>query len=175
MKEKYLPIALPDNVLTLTFISVGFFSFAVPFSLGHPQIVVGALVNAALLLGALYFPNKLVYPLIFFPSLGVLSRGIIFGPLTPFLIMMIPFIWLGNWLLVFSFRSLINQGKTYLISLAASALLKSVFLSSASLVLFKIGLLPKLLLGPMGAVQLVTAVSGGVLSYFVKKFYSKYF
>ena len=86
MKNQSLPIVLDNKAILLTFTIVSFLAFAVPFSLGHPQLLVGTLVNACLFLSAIFLPKKLIYPLIFFPSLGVLTRGIIFGSLTPFLL-----------------------------------------------------------------------------------------
>jgi len=75
-------------------------SFALPFFLGHPQILVGVLVNAMLVLGALHMKKYSLLPLIMLPSLGVLARGMVFGPFTTFLVYMIPLIRLGNFLLV---------------------------------------------------------------------------
>jgi hypothetical protein len=67
-------------------------SFALPFLLGHPQLLVGILVNAFLVLGALHMKKYSLLPLIMLPSLGVLARGVVFGPFTMFLVYMIPLI-----------------------------------------------------------------------------------
>jgi len=66
------------------FLGLAVLSFLIPFSLGHSQFLTGTLVNTFLFLAALFLPKRLLWPLIFLPSLAVLSRGLIFGPLTVF-------------------------------------------------------------------------------------------
>lgn len=169
MVLKVQSLTLGDKSLTITFALTSFLSFAIPFSFGHPQIIVGSLVNAFLFLAALFFPTNFIYPLIFFPSLAVLSRGIIFGPLTPFLIFMIPFIWIGNSVLVFSFRRLLSQNKNYWFSALAASGLKAIFLFSASLFLFKINAAPRLFLSVMGYSQFITACFGALATFLAGK------
>lgn len=173
MKKTTLPLALPNNTLLLTFSLINFLSFAVPFSLGHPQLLVGSIVNACLFLGALFLPQKFIYSIIFLPSLAVLSRGIIFGPFTPFLIFMVPFIWVGNWLLVFGFKRLFNKSQNYWLAAFTVAFLKYLFLYSSALLLFKLKILPKLFLTSMGFLQLITALLGAVITSIVKNFYDR--
>ena len=78
--------------------------FFIPLFLGHPQIVVGIVVNAMLIAASLNLKGYKLLPIIIMPSLGVLSRGMLFGPFTIFLVYMIPFIWIGNGILVFAFK-----------------------------------------------------------------------
>jgi len=169
MNKNTLPIVLPSNVLSLTLTLIGFSSFAIPFSLAHPQLLVGTIVNAALFSAALFLPKKFVYPVIFLPGLAVLSRGLIFGPLTPFLIIMLPFIWVSNALLAFSFRSLINQRNNYWLVGLSAAILKTLFLFSSANILFKFNLVPKLFLTTMGSLQFITASLGCGAAFLIKK------
>ncbi len=173
MKNQSSPIALDNKAMLLTFTLVSFLAFTLPFSLGHPQLLVGTIVNACLFLGASFFPKKLIYPLIFFPSLGVLTRGVIFGPLTPFLFLMIPFIWMANWLLVFGFRMMFNKLKSGVLSLIAAAILKAGFLFGCAFVLVNLKILPKVFLTSMGIIQLWTALLGGSLSLLGRKIYAR--
>jgi len=147
---------------------IGFF---VPFLLGHPQQLVGVLVNAALIVSALEAGSlKKCLPIALAPSLGVLSRGLIFGPFTPFLLYMIPFIWAGNLVLMVLVRSLKRQGgRNYWISLAAASLAKSGFLFSAALLLVSLAIVPPLFLTTMGMFQLWTALAGGGLAFALAK------
>jgi len=173
MKAKTLPYILTSEQLLLSFSLIGFASFAIPFSLGYPQLLVGTIVNACLFLAAAFLPTSFIYPIIFFPSLAVLSRGLIFGPLTSFLVLMIPFFWLGNWLLVFGFRKIFTLVKNYGLSFFVASLIKSVFLITTSFLLIKLKLLPRQFLNSMGSIQFITALLGGLLSLGIKNLYAR--
>ena len=71
-----------ENVEMVVYSLVCFFT---PFFIGHPQIFVGIVVNAALITAALNLKGYRILPVIILPSLGALSRGILFGPLSKFL------------------------------------------------------------------------------------------
>ncbi len=156
---------------TVVFYLYFFAGFLVPFTLGHPQQVVGVVVNATLILSALEVKQmKMLLPLIFAPSLGVLARGVIFGPMTPYLLIMMPFIWVGNALLVFGVRELYNnRNKNYVLSLGASSIVKSAFLFSVAFIFVSMSILPELFLTAMGVFQLATALVGGVLAFGIYK------
>ena len=154
----------------VAFYAYFFVGFLVPFTMGHPQPLVGSLVNATLVLAALKFENKKILPLLFAPSLGVLARGLIFGPMTPFLAIMIPFIWIGNAILVYLIKDL-QKGKStnYGISLGIASLAKTGFLFSVAFVLVSASILPEMFLTAMGVLQLITAISGGILAFVLNK------
>ncbi len=144
--------------------------FFVPLLMGHPQIVVGVLVNTMLIVSALNLKGYKLLPVIIVPSLGVLSRGLIFGPFTIFLIYMIPFIWMGNAILVYAFKWLKLYLKwNYFLTLGAGALVKSGFLFLSAFVLYKIGLVPVMFLTAMGVIQLITALIGGIAAFGFQK------
>lgn len=143
-----------------------FVGFLVPFSLGHPQQLVGTVVNAVLVLSAIELGLRKTVPLLFAPSLGVLARGVIFGPFTPFLVIMLPFIWMGNAILVLIVSKLYKEGKkNYWITLGSAALAKSGFLFSTAFVLVSFSILPALFLATMGIDQLATALAGGAVAF----------
>jgi hypothetical protein len=147
-----------------------FVGFLVPFSLGHPQILVGTVVNATLVLAAIQFGFKQNLPLLFAPSLGVLARGLIFGPFTPFLVIMLPFIWAGNAILVWIVAELYkNKKANYGITLGSAAVAKSGFLFSTAFVLVSLSILPPLFLATMGLDQLLTALAGGAVAFGIHK------
>jgi len=150
------------------FFVYSFVAFFVPFMLGHPQLLVGIIVNSALILSAIYLDSKATWPVIFLPSLGVLSRGIIFGPFSIYLLYMIPFIWIGNALLVYFVKYFYLKRKVnYVASLGISAVTKAGFLFLAAFVLVKLNIIPVLFLTAMGIIQLITALCGGVVGYSV--------
>ena len=150
--------------------------FFLPLFIGHPQIVVGITVNALLIMSALNLPRYKLLPIVILPSLGVLSRGLIFGPFTIYLVYMIPFIWLGNFILVYLFKSLyLDKKVNYLFTLLVSAGAKSLFLFLAAFVLFKLEIIPVIFLTAMGIIQFVTAFSAGFFAFGVSKVQKKVF
>lgn len=161
---KILPIAVASSVRRQAFALLTVLSFAVPFLLSSSQPVTGTVVNAALFLSAVLLPTRLYLPLLVLPSLATVSRGLVFGPLTPFLIYFLPVIWLGNAVLVFSFKKFyLKLG--YFPSVVVSAVFKSLLLFLSAQIYFNLHLVPLVFLTTMGGMQIITAILGGLLSY----------
>lgn len=140
-------------------------AFLVPFTIGHPQIVVGILVNAAIVLAALNLKNYKLLPVIILPSIAVLSRGLILGPFTMFLIYMIPFIWIGNFILLYAFRELkLKRKMNSILTLVIGAVAKTTFLFGVALLLVNLNVIPAIFLTSMGVLQLYTALAGGAIA-----------
>lgn len=140
-------------------------AFVVPFMIAQPQLVVGTLVNAALILSALNLKNAKLLPVILLPSVAVLSRGLIFGPFTMYLLYTIPFIWIGNSALVYIIKRFYLGAKwNKYLSLALGIVAKVLFLYVAANILIKLGVLPKVFATAMGVFQLYTAIAGSVLA-----------
>lgn len=169
-----LPIQLSELASGLVFISVSILSFFAPFGLGHPQWFVGTAVNACLFLTAIFLPKKYWLPIAILPSLGMLARGLVFGPLTMFLVYFLPFIWLGNLVLLFIFSKIAIPKKVG-IAVFVSALAKFLFLFIIANIYFKFSIVPALFLQTMGIFQLLTAVGGGLVSFLIFKTYGKSF
>lgn len=154
---------IAENFEMIVYSAVCFF---LPLFIGHPQIVVGIVVNTMLITSALNLKGYKLLPVILLPSLGALSRGVLFGPFIIYLVYMIPFIWIGNAILVYTFKWLkLHLQKNYLLTMIVGAGLKSGFLFLSALVLFKLGIIPVMFLTAMGIVQLTTALGGGVAAY----------
>ena len=170
--SKVLPITLVNQMKILIFAGLSILSFTIPFAFGHPQWLVGTVVNACLFLGAYFLPTKYYAPLIIFPSLGVLGRGIIFGPFTSFLIYFLPFIWLGNLILVLLFKDCTKRAG-FLISVVVASFAKYFFLAKIAEIYFNFSLVPKIFLTSMGAIQLTTALAGGVIAFVIFSTYRK--
>ncbi len=175
-KEKDLAISLPVQISELArgliFATTCILSFFVPFLLGHPQWLVGTIVNACLFLGAVLLPKKYFLPLAILPSLGVMARGLVFGPFTYFLIYFLPFIWLGNLVLILVFKNLFSR-LDYVVSVVLSSVAKYLFLFAIASVYFKFHFVPAMFLQAMGLNQLATAFSGGLISFIVWKIYQQ--
>jgi len=168
-----LPISLPASIPILVFIGLSLLSFSIPFSLGHQQWLIGTIVNTCLFLTAIFLPKKFILPLIIFPSLGVLSRGIIFGPFTMLLFYFLPFIWLANLALILVFKKLFSH-LNYFFSVFFAAAAKSLFLFTIANIYFELSFAPKLFLQLMGLNQFFTALAGGIISWIIFNFYEKY-
>ena len=162
-QQEYKLGFIQENIEMISYSAVCFF---VPFLIAHPQMVVGVIVNAALVLAALNLKSYKALPIMFLPSLGVLARGAIFGPFTIFLVYMIPFIWVGNVLLVYAIKEFNLKRKiNRFVSLGIAAGIKTLFLFSAAFIMVKTGFIPALFLTAMGLMQLYTAVAGGIIAF----------
>lgn len=142
------------------------FAFTIPLALDGPQLLVGTVVNAFLVVCALGLGARQSYALALLPSLGALSRGVLFGPFTPALAFMLPFIWLGNLLLIYLVKALFVERKlNYAVSLGGAALAKAGLLFASAFLLLQFSFVPVLFLTAMGVVQLATALLGGAAAY----------
>ena len=149
----------PNEIASLILISA--VALLVPFSLGHPQLLVGIIVNTCLVLAALSSKNRAIaLPIALLPSVGVIARGLVFGPFTPLLAFMVPFIWAGNLILMFGMKKIKNKW----LALPISAILKSAFLYSIALLFIRAGVLPQIFAVSMGAIQFYTALAGGIIA-----------
>jgi hypothetical protein len=165
-KQDYHIKNIQENAELVVYSMVCFF---VPFLLGHPQLLVGTVVNASLILAALNLKSYKLLPIIMIPSLGVLTKGLIFGPFTIFLVYMIPFIWIGNTILVYCFKKFnlgLRMNKWFVLFIGSG--LKVGFLFGIAYLLVKVGILPAVFLGAMGLLQVYTALLGGVLAFSVQ-------
>ena len=145
-------------------------AFFVPFFIGQPQLVVGTIVNAMLITSALDIRGAKLLPVILLPALATLSRGLVFGPFTIYLLYLIPFIWIGNSLLIFTFKLFnLKKNNNYFITLFLGSLIKSGFLFAITYVLFLFGIVPVIFLTAMGLLQLGTAIAGGLIAYPIHK------
>lgn len=153
-----------EDVVSLTCdITLGLVAFSIPFFISGPQLITGSIVNALLFIAVIKLPVGRLLPVIVLPSLGAFLRGVLFGPLTIFLFYFLPFIWIGNSILMFVFSRL-KEKVPVLIRVIVAAGLKSLFLFAVANVYFKFHIVPKVFLNSMGIIQLTTATLGGLLA-----------
>jgi len=165
------PVILQNKSAVMVFTGIFYLSFFVPFFLGRPQWLIGTIVNTCLFLAVIFLPKKFFLPLIILPSLGVLARGLVFGPFTPFLIYFLPFIWLGNLVLIIVFKKLYSlYSFNYFISVFIASASKYLFLLAVASIYFKFHIVPQMFLQAMGTNQLFTALAGGIISFIVLQF-----
>ena len=160
-KYDYKLNILQENIEFLIYSLICFF---VPFLFSH-QFAVGIVVNCTLILAALNLKNYKMIPAIIFPSLGVLAAGAVFGNFTNYLVYLIPVIWIGNTILVFSMKYLYlqkNISRWVVLLIGASA--KALFLFTSAYIFFSFEIVPKIFLTTMGLYQLYTALIGGIFA-----------
>ena len=156
---KSMPISL---YLTLTGLA-----FLIPMIFSYPQWLIGTMVNALLFIAAIKLDFKKQLSIIILPSIGAFAHGVLFGPLTVFLLYFLPFIWLGNALLVkFVGLKLVSHWPFLYRALIAS-ILKFTILFLVAYVYINLGLVPVVFLSSMGLIQLLTAVMGAIMAFFV--------
>jgi len=151
--------------INLIFYSVAFF---LPFFISGPQWLTGTAVNCLLFLAAWRLHRRQIFLLIMLPSIGALANGILFGPQTVLLYYFLPFIWLGNYLLVTVFSGLKNRNFVMRVTVSAAA--KYLLLVIFAQIYFQLKIVPQLFVTSMGIIQLATALSGGVLAGLIIKF-----
>ena len=128
----------------------------------HVQWITGPIINAVLLLAAVTIGPMEAVLLGLMPSTVALSAGLLPLPLAP----MVPFIMIGNAVLIVSFHYL--KGQNYALRLGISALLKFAFLHYAVVLVMsrflENPLVSKLMI-MMSWPQFFTAVIGGIIIY----------
>lgn len=154
-------IRLTSSVLRFSLINLSM--FIIPLIFDQPQIVIGSIINFCLIYIAFNFKQAELLPAIFLPAIATVLRGALLGSTTPFLIFLMPFIWIANALFVMSLRyfAILNWRFSKIVIL--SSIVKAFVLFSLSLIIVKALTLPEVLLIAMGPLQLATALIGSAV------------
>jgi hypothetical protein len=126
------------------------------------QLITGTIVNATLIIGAVWLGARDGLLIGLIPSSAALATGLLSPALAP----MVPFIIVGNAILILTFSYLKNLN--YWAAVVASSMLKFAFLYGTSTIV--IGLLIDKQVSPIVAnmmswPQLVTALAGGIVAF----------
>lgn len=165
-------ITLPKTTTQVLEYSLFATSFLIPFFISGPQLLTGTIVNALLFIFALKAKSKNTLPIVILPSIGAILNGVLFSKFTVFLLYLLPFIWISNYVLVQSFVYL-NKKSPFIISVIGSSILKWIVLFSAAYVFTFIKVIPIIFLQLMGLFQLYTALAGGMVALFINIVISK--
>lgn len=156
-----------DEIVSLD-IFLPLLAFLIPILISGPQIITGTLVNCLLFLSATQSSKKITSMTIVLPSIGALTHGVLFGQFTPFLFYFLPFIWLGNYLLILGFAKTYNKFSSPT-AIVTSSVLKFLVIYFSALLYFNFQIVPKLFLSSMGLIQLLTAIFGGTVALSISK------
>ena len=143
-------------------------TFLIPFLISGPQLLTGSLVNFLLILGARYVDKKNHLAMSVLPSIAAVLNGLVFGKFTIFLVYFLPFIWLGNFVLIKSILYF-KERSSLPLSLVFSVILKIIILYTVALIFFKFEFVPEIFLTAMGVFQLITGVIGGMIFLGINK------
>lgn len=136
----------------------------------HFQPVTGPVVNAVLFVAAVLLGNGSAILVGLIPSLIALSCGLLPSVLAP----TVPFIMLGNTLLILVFSTL--QKKNYWLAMVSASVLKFVFLFSTSSVVANLIIKKEIAqkaIAMLSWPQLLTALGGGIIAYLVLRVIKK--
>ena len=148
---------------TAKYLSINVLLFVVPFFLGESQLLVGSVVNLALIYIALNFKQAKLLPAIFLPAIASILRNSVLGSATAYLAILMPFIWMSNGLFIMAIRGMVYKGKSLILSLGVSSVAKALFLFCVTFMLVSLFKFPNVLLVAMGIMQLVTASIASII------------
>ena len=132
----------------------------------NAQYIVGSIVNTALIVAAINLKGwGRIVPIITMPSIATVLSGLIFGPWSMPMVYMIPAIWVGNFLLVFSYKLFFLKLKfNYSLAGVIGIALKVLVIFGFFSILNKVGIIPEkavaTLTAAMGITQIITATIG---------------
>jgi len=141
----------------------------------NSQIIVGSIVNTALIISALNLKGGLkIAGVITMPSISTILSGYVFKSASPFMVYMIPAIWIGNFVLVYAYKLLVvNKNKNYFLAGIVGVILKVAIIFGAFSILKAFGIFPNKLISnlqvAMGSTQAITATIGVIISFIIYK------
>lgn len=164
--------AFVPQLLTLTFGKTSFIAM-------HSQLIVGSIVNTALIIAGLNLKGwRKLLLIATLPSLSAIGSGYIFGSLSKVVIYMVPGIWLGNLSLMLLMKYLYaNKKLNYILSAVVSIIVKVLFIFGmlniwmAFSILPNKGIVANTLKISMGLTQLITASIGAIFSILIIKLF----
>jgi len=136
--------------------------FFIPFFLGGPQLLIGSIVNIFLIFLALNYKSyAMIIAMLMLPALATSLRWMIFWPFTMFLVYMMPAIWLGNFILIYTIQHI--QKKR--LGIFLGWFLKTLVIFIVAYVLVHLWILPTIFLKAMSVFQVITVMIAGVVVY----------
>ena len=128
----------------------------------NSQLIVGSIVNSALIVTAINLKGWKIF------------GGYVFGTSSTYLTWMIPAIWVGNFILVFSFKYfMLNKEKNYFLAAVIGIVLKVLVIAGSFQILRAFGIFPDKLVTnlqtAMSLTQLITACIGTVIAFVIYK------
>lgn len=143
------------------------------FILNNSQIIIGSIVNTALIITAINLKGyKKIIGVITMPSVASLFGGFVLKTASIYTVYIIPFIWVGNFALVYLYKNLLfNKNQNYFITGIISIISKVAIIFVGFLMLKAIGVFPDKIISvlqiSMGTTQIITASIGMTFSFVI--------
>lgn len=166
------------DILVTLLIIIG--AFAVPTFLAkiiplgkYQQLVVGTIVNASLILTALYTKGTIkTITIATLPSISTIVGGLLFATMTKYSQIMIPAIWIGNFAFILLYKVLfVNKKIAYPLSAVIAIVTKVAIIYLGFTIMVNLIAVPEMvkttLNTSMGVTQLITATCGSVLAFII--------
>lgn len=137
----------------------------------NSQLIVGTIVNTALIMSALNLKGwKKILGVVTMPSISTMLSGYVFTSASPLMAYMIPGIWVGNFVLIYAYKSiLLSKEKHYLLASVVGVTAKVAIIGAFFMTLNAFGVFPEKMVTnlqkAMTVTQLVTATAGALISY----------
>lgn len=139
----------------------------------NSQIIVGSIVNMALILTAINIKGwKKIVAIITMPSISTILSGYVFQAASVYMVYMIPAIWIGNFILIYSFKFfMLNKNYNYFVASIIGITTKVLVIFGWFELLNLFGIFPSKLVQnlqtAMGLTQLITATIGSILVFLI--------
>ena len=176
--RKIVDIMLTCIVVICALFVPTFLAKLVPLG-NYQQLVIGTVVNASLVLTAIYTKGTFkTLAIATLPSVSTILGGILFSSMTLYSRTMIPAIWLGNFTFIFIYKWLyLNKKTNYLISAFFAIVLKVAIIYLGFILMTSVIDVPNMvkqtLNTSMGITQLITATCGSTLIFFITSYIKK--
>lgn len=141
----------------------------------HSQIIVGSIVNTALIMSAIHIKGwKKIIGIVTMPSISTVLGGYVLGTASVYMVYMIPAIWLGNLALIYFYKLiLLEKKKNYFLAGVLGILVKFFVIFGFFEILNAFGIFPAKLVTnlqmAMGLTQLITASIGMLIAFTIYK------
>lgn len=139
----------------------------------NSQIIVGSIVNTALIVTALNVKGwKKIVGVITLPSISTILSGYVFKTASFYMAYMIPAIWLGNFAIVYLYKKLLLEKKwNYFFTGITAIVTKVAIIFGGFSILNAFGIFPTKLVQnlqtAMSTTQAITAIIGMIIAYTV--------
>ncbi len=136
----------------------------------NSQLIVGTIVNMALIMTAINLKGwKKIVGIITLPSISNLLGGYVFKTASPFMVYMVPAIWLGNFAIVYAYKLLlVSKQKNYFLVGAIGVIIKVAIIFAFFNIINLFGVFPEKVSAmfkvAMGSTQAITATCGVLIS-----------
>ena len=145
----------------------------------NSQLIIGTIVNATLVTAAINLKGwAKILGIVTMPSISTILSGYVFGTASVYMVYMIPAIWLGNFVLIYSYKLLmLGKNKHYFLAGIVGIIAKVTIIFALFNLINLFGIFPEKLVenlrNAMGMTQLITATLGIIGAFVIYKLEKK--